>query len=292
MAKKRGLGRGLDALLGDSQSVAEVTEVTEEERQTALQYLPVDRIRRGRYQPRRHFDPDGLQELADSIAAQGLVQPVVVRPTAEGDFELIAGERRWRAAQQAGLHEIPAIVRDLDEQAAAAVSLIENIQREDLNPLEEAGAIGRLVSDFELTHQQVAEAVGRSRAAVSNLLRLLDLDDRVKELVQSGRLEMGHARAVLGLKPEQQASIAARVAERGLTVRATEQLVRQTIGEHGKPNPARQRRKDPDTRKLEDDLSQRLGAAVTVQPGNKGGGKVEISYNSLDELQGILEHIH
>jgi len=290
MAKKRGLGRGLDALLGDSHSVAEVTEVTEEDKRTALRHLPVEQIRRGRYQPRRQFDPEALQELADSIAAQGLVQPVVVRPADDG-YELIAGERRWRAAQQAGLHEIPAIVRDLDEQAAAAVSLIENIQREDLNPLEEAGAIGRLVSEFDLTHQQVAEAVGRSRAAVSNLLRLLDLDDAVKELVMAGRLEMGHARALLGLRAEQQRSIANKVAERGMTVRATEQLVRRTIGDEGKPQPARVRRKDPDTRRLEDDLSQRLGAAVTLQPGRKGGGKLQIAYNSLDELEGILEHI-
>jgi ParB family transcriptional regulator, chromosome partitioning protein len=290
MAKKRGLGRGLDALLGDSHSVTEVTEVSEEDKRTALRHLPVEQIRRGRYQPRRQFDPEALQELADSIAAQGLVQPIVVRSADDG-FELIAGERRWRAAQQAGLHEIPAIVRELDEQAAAAVSLIENIQREDLNPLEEAGAIGRLVSEFDLTHQQVAEAVGRSRAAVSNLLRLLDLDDAVKELVMGGRLEMGHARALLGLRPEQQRSIAQKVADRGMTVRATEQLVRRTIGDEGKPQPARVRRKDPDTRQLEDDLSQRLGAAVTLQPGRKGGGKLQIAYNSLDELEGILAHI-
>ncbi len=290
MAKKRGLGRGLDALLGEHQSVAEVTEVTDEDRRTALRHLPIERIRRGRYQPRRHFDPETLQELADSIAAQGLVQPVVVRPVGD-DYELIAGERRWRAAQQAGLEELPAIVRDLDEQAAAAVSLIENIQREDLNPLEEAGAIGRLVEEFDLTHQQVAAAVGRSRAAVSNLLRLLELDERVKEMVQKGDLEMGHARAVLGLQPDQQARIASHVAQNGMTVRATEQLVRRSLGDERKPRPARERRKDPDTRKLEDELSERLGAAVSLQPGRKGGGKLQITYNSLDELEGILAHI-
>ncbi len=290
MSKKRGLGRGLDALLGDSQSVAEVTEVSEQDKREALRYLPVERIRRGRYQPRRHFDPDALQELADSIAAQGMVQPVVVRAADDG-FELIAGERRWRAAQQAGLHEIPAIVRDLDEQAAAAVSLIENIQREDLNPLEEAGAIGRLIQEFDLTHQQVAEAVGRSRAAVSNLLRLLDLDPRVKELVQNGELEMGHARALLGLSADQQAQLASKVVARGMTVRATEQLVRRNMGDDGKPNPARERRKDPDTRRLEDELSERLGAAVSVQTGRKGGGKLQITFNSMDELEGILAHI-
>jgi len=290
MVKKRGLGRGLDALLGDNQSITEVTEVSDEDRRTALRHLPIEQIHRGRYQPRRHFDPEALQELADSISAQGLVQPVVVRPADDG-WELIAGERRWRAAQLAGLSELPAIVRHLDEQAAAAVSLIENIQREDLNPLEEAGAIGRLVRDFELTHQQVAEAVGRSRAAVSNLLRLLDLDEAVKQRVEAGELEMGHARALLGLSAEQQREIAKRVAERHLTVRATEQLVRRALGEGGKPRPTRERRKDPDTRRLEDDLSQRLGAAVQLQPGRSGGGKLQISYNSAEELEGILAHI-
>ena len=288
MAKKRGLGRGLDALLGDSRSVAAVTEVTEEERRSDLQALPIDRVHRGRYQPRRHFDTDGLQELADSISAQGMVQPVVVRPV-EAGYELIAGERRWRAAQMAGLHEIPAVVRDLDDQAAAAVGLIENIQREDLNPLEQARAIDRLIEDFGLTHQQVAQAVGRSRAAVSNLLRLQELDETVKEMVETGQLEMGHARALLGLKGEQQRALARQVARRGLTVRQTEALVRQQSEVGGRSRtPAK---KDADTRRLEQDLSERLGAQVTIVPGRKGRGRLQIAYNSADELEGILEHI-
>lgn len=290
MAKKRGLGKGLDALLGDARSVDAVTEVSEEERRRELQAVPIDRVRRGRYQPRRHFDPDALQELADSIASQGMVQPVVVRPVSDG-YELIAGERRWRAAQLAGLQELPAVVRELDDQAAAAVSLIENIQREDLNPLEEARAMSRLVDDFGLTHQEVASAVGRSRAAVSNLLRLQELDDQVKELVETGRLEMGHARALLGLKGERQRALARRVAERELTVRATEALVRRELEGDGSAQGRRAAQKDADTRRLEQELSERLGAAVTLHPGKGGKGRLQIAYNSLDELEGILEHL-
>jgi ParB family chromosome partitioning protein len=289
MSKKRGLGRGLDALLGDAQTVSSVTQVSEEERAHALQHVPVDRVRRGRYQPRRHFDPDALQELADSIVAQGMVQPVVVRRAEEG-YELIAGERRWRAAQIAGLQEIPAVVREIEEQAAAAIALIENIQREDLNPLEEARAIARLIEDFGLTHQQVAETVGRSRASVSNLLRLQELDDVAKELVETGQLEMGHARALLGLQGERQRAVARRVAERQLTVRATEELVRREL-EGESAGTARKPQKDSDTRRLEQELSEKLGAAVTVQPGKGGRGRLQIQYNSLDELEGILEHI-
>ncbi len=289
MSRKRGLGRGFSALVGEGHSVESVTDVSEEEKRSSLQMLPIDRVRRGRYQPRRHFDPDALQELADSLSGQGMVQPVVVRPVDAG-FELIAGERRWRAAQIAGLEEIPGVVRDLGDQAAAAIALIENIQREDLNPLEEARAIARLVDDFELTHQQVAEAVGRSRASVSNLLRLQELDDAVKEYVETGALEMGHARALLGLKGDRQRAIARQVADRGLTVRATEQLVKRELegaGERAaKPSP-----KDADTQRLERDLSEKLGAAVSIQPGRKGGGRLQIAYNSLDELEGILEHI-
>lgn len=290
MSKKRGLGRGLDALLGDSHSVAAVTEVTEEEVRNDLRSLPIDRVHRGQYQPRRNFDQEALQELADSIAAQGMIQPVVVRPVGEG-FELIAGERRWRAAQIASLHEIPAVVRELDDQAAAAVALIENIQREDLNPLEQARGIGRLIEEFGLTHQQVAESVGRSRAAVSNLLRLQDLEEEVKQQVETGRLEMGHARALLGLKGEQQRALARQVERRGLTVRQTEALVRQALAGSDRARPARQG-KDADTRRLEQDLSERLGAQVTLVPGRKGRGRLQIAYNSVDELEGILEHIH
>ncbi len=291
MAKKRGLGKGLDALLSEPQSVTEVTEVSETERARDLQHVPIDRIRRGRYQPRRHFDPDALQELADSIAAQGLVQPIVVRATDDG-YELIAGERRWRAAQIAGLSELPAVVRALDEQAAAAVGLIENIQRQDLNPLEEARAIARLVEDFGLSHQQVAATVGRSRASVSNLLRLQELDDTAKELVESGQLEMGHARALLGLSTDRQRVIARQVVDRRLTVRATEDLVRRETGdEAAHSGKTSQPSKDADTRRLERELSEKLGAAVTIQLGKKGRGRLQIAYNSLDELEGILAHI-
>ncbi len=289
MSKKRGLGKGLDALLGDAHSVSSVTEVDESDQQD-LDRLPIDRIQRGRYQPRRHFDPDALQELADSITAHGMVQPVVVRSAGDG-YELIAGERRWRAAQIAGLHELPAVVRDLDEQTAAAVSLIENIQREDLNPLEEARAIARLVEEFGLTHQQVAAQVGRSRAAVSNLLRLQELDEAVKERVEVGSLEMGHARALLGLQGERQRAIAKQVAESGLTVRATEELVRRELEGAPTSTPQRSERKDPDTRRLEQELSEKLGAAVTLRAGKNGSGKLQIAYNSLDELEGILAHI-
>jgi len=289
MSKKRGLGRGLDALLGDAHSVSEVTEVSEEERASDLRAIPVDRVRRGQYQPRRHFDPDALQELADSLAAQGMVQPVVVRAVADG-YELIAGERRWRAAQIAGLHEIPAVIRDLDDQAAAAVALIENIQREDLNPLEEARAIARLIDDFGLTHQQVASAVGRSRASVSNLLRLQELDEEVKQHVEHRRIEMGHARALLGLKGDRQRAIARQVVDRGLTVRATEALVRRELEGEGEPK-RKAPRKDPDTRRLEQELSEKLGAAVTLETGKGGRGRLQIAYNSLDELEGILGHI-
>ncbi|MDZ7829116.1 MAG: ParB/RepB/Spo0J family partition protein [Halofilum sp. (in: g-proteobacteria)] len=291
MSKKRGLGRGLDALLGDSHSVSAVTEVTEEEKRNDLRSVPIDRVHRGRYQPRRHFDTESLQELADSIAAQGMIQPVVVRPVGNG-FELVAGERRWRAAQMASLHEIPAVVRELDDQAAAAVALIENIQREDLNPLEQARGIGRLIEEFGLTHQQVADSVGRSRAAVSNLLRLQELEEDVKQLVETGRLEMGHARALLGLKGDRQRALARQVERRGLTVRQTEALVRQELEGSGRQGSGRtQPKKDADTRRLEQDLSERLGAQVTVTPGSKGSGRLQITYNSLDELEGILEHI-
>jgi len=291
MSRKRGLGKGLDALLSEPQAVSEVTEVSEDERRDALQQVPIDRIRRGRYQPRRQFDADALQELADSIGAQGVVQPIVVRAADDG-YELIAGERRWRAAQIAGLSEVPAVVRALDEQAAAAVGLIENIQRQDLNALEEARAIARLVDDFGLSHQQVAATVGRSRASVSNLLRLQELDETAQQLVEEGRLEMGHARALLGLSGDRQRVVARQVVERQLTVRATEALVRRELaGEDSDASARKGETKDADTRRLEQELSEKLGAAVTVQPGKGGRGRLQIAYNSLDELEGILEHI-
>jgi len=285
-AKKRGLGRGLDALLGGVENNDQPTS------SRVQSTLPVDLIGRGRYQPRRNFDEDKLRELADSIAAQGVVQPVVVRPVDGGRYELIAGERRWRAAQLAGLGEIPAVVREVDDQAAMAMGLIENIQRDDLNPLEEAQALLRLTEEFALTHQQAADAVGRSRAAVSNLLRLLDLNPEVKALIDQGRLEMGHARALLSLNGDQQSEAAARVAAKGLSVRETEALVRKLAeapsAPAAKPAPVAE---DPDVKRLLGDLSDRLGARVQLKQDKKGKGQLIINYNSVDELDGILGHI-
>jgi len=309
-AKKRGLGRGLDALLGsaartapvaDNRAVAAPPELrsvptpgTQAVAPTALAdgslcMLPVDVIQRGKYQPRLDMHQESLQDLADSIAAQGVVQPIVVRAVAEGRYEIIAGERRWRAAQLAGLHEIPAVVREVEDRAAIAIALIENIQREDLNPLEEARALERLIKEFELTHEQAAEAVGRSRAAVSNLLRLLDLEDAVKQLVEKGELEMGHARALLALSGNRQLEAARQVINRGLTVRATEGLVKSLQ----RPAPAKPQKagKDVNIQRLETDLSDKLGARVAIRQGRGGKGKLEISYNSLDELDGVLAHL-
>jgi ParB family chromosome partitioning protein len=250
--------------------------------------LPVDVIVRGKYQPRVDMHKESLSELADSIRAQGVLQPIVVRRVSDSGYEIIAGERRWRAAQLAGLHEVPVIVRDVEDRAAIAIALIENIQRENLNPMEEAHALDRLIREFELTHEQAAEAVGRSRAAVSNLLRLLDLDDGVKRMVERGELEMGHARALLSLAGSAQLEVARKVAAGGLSVRATEGLVRKMLRPHPAKTP---QRKDPDIRQLETRLADTLGASVQIQSGRGGKGKLEIRYNSLDELDGILAHI-
>ena len=282
MSKKRGLGRGLDALLGTA------TSSTQDDGGT-LRRLPLDLLQRGRYQPRRDMDPAALQELADSIRAQGILQPLVVRAIDEERFEIIAGERRWRAAQLAGLDRVPAIVRDISDEVALAIALIENIQREDLNPLEEAVSLDRLITEFGMTHQGVAEAVGRSRASVSNLLRLLELNDDVKELVAGGGLEMGHARALAGLSGGQQSEVAGRVVARGLSVRATEGIVRKLL--EGSRPERRRSAVDPDVRRLQDDLTDRLGASVQIQQGRNGTGKLVIQYSSLDELDGILGRI-
>lgn len=256
-----------------------------------LAQISIDRIRRGAWQPRQQFDQQSLQELADSIKVQGLIQPILVRPFADG-YEIIAGERRWRAAQLAGLHEMPAIIRELNDKSVAAISLIENIQRKDLNPMEEARALQRLQLEFDMTHQDIAEAVGRSRAAVSNLLRLLDLHDEVKVLLEKGEIDMGHARALLALSPKLQCQVAEQVVRRGLSVRATEALVRQIQqAESGGSKKAREPRKDPNITSLEKDLSDRLGAGVSIDHRADGGGKLEISYTSSDELQGILDRI-
>ena len=256
----------------------------------ALRILPIDVIQRGRYQPRVDMHPESLQDLADSISEQGVVQPIVVRGIGDGRYEIIAGERRWRAAQLAGLHEIPAVIRDVDDRAAIAIALIENIQRENLNPLEEARALKRLIDEFEMTHEQAAQAVGRSRVAVSNLLRLLDLDDAVKGMVERGELEMGHARALLALNGVRQVEAARQVIARGLTVRATERLVQELQRPHSQ-RPLASPSRDPDIQRLEARLSDRLGASVLIQHGAGGKGRLEIRYNSLDELDGILEHI-
>lgn len=297
MVKKRGLGKGLEALLGSGAAnlkddIAPVeTGSVKTDPNAEFQHLAIDVIQRGRYQPRTNFNLDALQELADSIKAQGVVQPIVVRPLSAtpGQYELVAGERRWRAAQLAELHEIPAIVRDISDQETMAIALIENIQRQELNPLEEAKALVRLVEEFGLTHQEAADAVGRSRVSVSNLLRLLTLETDVQHMLEDGQIEMGHARAILGLESKKQLQAAREVANKGLSVRETEQLVRRL----NKPESEKVEKAgmDPDTRRLQDDLSETLGAKVVFQHGNNGKGKMLIHYNSIDELDGILDHI-
>ncbi len=297
VSKKKRLGRGLDALLTppSQRREADGGESPASASGEKLRQIPVDLLQRGRYQPRSDMRQETLQDLADSIRAQGVVQPIVVRPiggsAAEPRYEIVAGERRWRAAQLAGLGEIPAVVRDIPDEAAVAMALIENIQREDLNPLEEAGALSRLIAEFDMTHQQAAEAVGKSRATVTNLLRLLELTDEVKSLVESRQLEMGHARALLALNDaKRQIEAARRVVAGQLSVRATEKLVKGLLSP--KP-PAKTKRPadDPDVRRLEAEVSERLGARVAVEPGRGGAGRLVIRYNSLDELEGILEHI-
>ena len=279
--KKRGLGRGLDALLGDA--------VASEEKQQQLQTLPIEYMQRGKYQPRKDMNADRLQELADSIRAQGIVQPIVVRNLNADKYEIVAGERRWRAAQLAGLQEVPVVIKDIDDRAAMAIGLIENIQREDLNPLEEAEALKRLIDEFTMTHQQIADAVGKSRATVSNLLRLIDLQPEVKKMLAGGQLEMGHARALLALEGNNQVAAAKKIVAAGLTVRAAEKLVK------AKPanNIGRKKRYiDPDTLRLQDELTGKLGAKVLIEHQSNGNGRLVISYTSLEELEGVMKRIH
>ncbi|AZZ47447.1 chromosome partitioning protein ParB [Pseudomonadaceae bacterium SI-3] len=286
--KKRGLGRGLDALLGGA-NVAAIQEEAAQADVRELQQLPLDVIQRGKYQPRRDIDPVTLEELANSIRTQGVMQPIVVRSIGSGRYEIIAGERRWRASQQAGLDRIPAMVRDVSDEAAIAMALIENIQREDLSPIEEAVALQRLQQEFQLTQQQVADAVGKSRVTISNLLRLIALPEEIKTLLSHGDLEMGHARALLGLPANQQVEGARHVVARGLTVRQTEALVRQWLN---KPESVKAEPKsDPDIVRLEQRLAERLGSPVQIKHGEKGKGQLVIRYSSLDELQGVLAHI-
>ena len=284
--KKRGLGRGLDALL--SGSMAASTDV--DPKGADLREVPVDLLQPGKYQPRTDMHPESLEELANSIKAQGVVQPIVIRPIDGGRYEIIAGERRWRASQIAGLHEIPAVVRDVPDEAAIAMALIENIQREDLNPIEEAIALQRLIDEFEMTHQQAAGAVGRSRAAVSNLLRLLTLNDDVRKMLEHGDLEMGHARALLALQGNAQSEAAREVAAKGYSVRETEQLVRR-LNEPSSKAKKPSKSVDPDIKRLQDELANKLAAKVLFQHATKGNGKLVIHYNSLDELEGILQRI-
>ena len=314
VAKKRGLGRGLDALLGGGNKggdkgaatatleapvevgTDEITTISSSDSSAnqastgELRELPIDLLQPGKYQPRVDMHQESLQELANSIKAQGVLQPIVVRGIGEGRYEIIAGERRWRAAQLAELHEVPAVVRDVPDEAAIAMALIENIQRENLNPIEEATALQRLIDEFELTHQQAADAVGRSRAAVSNLLRLLSLNPDVRKLVENGDLEMGHARALLSLEGDAQSKIARDVVARGLSVRETEQLVNKSKGSSSKPKKKAEAL-DPNIQRLQDELAEKLGAPVHVQHASSGKGKVVINYNNLDELDGILAHI-
>ena len=278
--KKRGLGRGLDALLGDVS--------TTQERHHALETLPIEYLQRGKYQPRKDINPEKLQELANSIKAQGIIQPIVVRSVGHNQYEIVAGERRWRAAQLAGLAEVPVVIKDVDDHAAMAIALIENIQREDLNPLEEADALKRLLEEFSMTHQQIADAIGKSRATVTNLLRLIDLQSEVKTLLINKQLDMGHARALLALDGNKQIEAARKIVKDGLTVRAAERLIRELQLD---PKPAKVKVIDHDTVRLQDDLTAKLGAKVVIDHKDNGTGKVVIAYSSLEELDGIIEQI-
>ena len=287
-AKKRGLGKGLDALL-NPRTVKELESVQEGD---VLKSIAVDLLQRGRYQPRTEIDQSALQELSESIKTQGIIQPILVRPltSEQGQYEIIAGERRWRAAQMAGLHEVPVVVRDIDDHTAMCMALIENIQREDLNPIDEAEALYRLVEEFDMTHDSVAESVGRSRSAVTNLLRLLELDPKVKQMVKDRKLEMGHARSLLSLSAKQQYEFANAVIKRGLSVRATEALVRSsTTKKQGKTSSSS--KLDPNIRSLQQELSDKIGASVVIKHAKTGKGSLVIQYHNLDELDGIIKRI-
>ncbi len=291
-AKKRGLGRGLDALLATSQQRPAETASADPDlgmvEKGELQKLPVEFLQPGRYQPRKDMSPEALEELASSIRSQGIIQPIVVRQIADEKYEIIAGERRWRAAQLAELDVVPCLVKDVPDEVAVAIALIENIQREDLNAMEEAQALERLISEFELTHQEVAEAVGKSRTTVTNLLRLNNLNDDVKKLLEYGDIEMGHARALLSLEGEQQSEAAQAVANKGMTVRDAENLVRKLL----QPAPPKQTPEvDPDVKRLETQLAENLGTNVSISHNAKGKGKVVINFANLDQLDGILAHI-
>ncbi|MBC8007429.1 MAG: ParB/RepB/Spo0J family partition protein [Prolixibacteraceae bacterium] len=280
MAKLKGLGRGLDALLSGG----------EERVDDALTELAVGMLKPGRFQPRTRMDPQSIAELADSIKAQGLIQPILVRPVENGKYEIIAGERRWRASQLAGLTQVPVVIRSVADKAALAMALIENIQREDLNPLEEATGIQRLVDEFEMTHEVAAQAVGRSRSAVTNLLRLLHLSKAVQDLLMQGKIEMGHARALLAVSGPRQAEMAHQIISRNLSVRETEQLVGQAETKSRK-TARKQPRKDRDLQALEEELSEILGTTVTLKTVRSGRGKLTIDYANLDQLDNVLQKL-
>lgn len=303
--KKKGLGRGLDALLGgapppkaapsasestgSSEPAATNTDVVTDSQYGELREMPIDLLRPGQYQPRRDMHPEALEELAESIRSQGVMQPIVVRPVGMGQFEIIAGERRWRASQKAGLDTIPTLVRDVPDEAAIAMALIENIQREDLNPMEEAMALARLQTEFELTHQEIANAVGKSRASVTNLLRLNQLQHAVRTMLEHGDLEMGHARALLALEAAEQIQAAERISAQGMSVRQAEALVRQL--QAPKPQQLAKERENRDVQRLEQRLSEKIGLPVKIQSKNNGKGVVSFNYSSNDELQGLLDHL-
>ena len=293
-AKKRGLGRGLDALLTNNRTTnqsgtdADQQEAAAEAVKGELQKLPIEWLRPGKYQPRKDMSPEALEDLAASVKAQGIIQPIVVRTVGDDQYEIIAGERRWRAAQLARLAEVPCLIKNVPDEAAVAIALIENIQREDLNAMEEATALQRLLDEFQLTHQETADAVGKSRATVTNLLRLNNLEAEVKTLLERGDIEHGHAKLLLALQGEAQNDVARIIVAKGMTVREAEKLVRRSL------EPAKtpvEQKPDADIQRLEQDLSERLGANVAISHGRKGKGKVVISYTSLDELDGILAHI-
>ncbi len=289
VAKKRGLGRGLDALLG-AENKSGSTGTGAVRVGQVLEELPVEWIQPGKYQPRKVIDQSALEELAASIKSQGVMQPIVVRAIGDDRYEIIAGERRWRATQLAGLPKIPAVIKDVDDEATVAMSLIENIQREDLNPMEESLALHRLVREFELTHQQVADAVGMSRTGVTNLLRLTNLTKDVAQMLANGDIEMGHARALLSLDDERQVAAGREIVGKGLNVRQTEDMVRRMLSEDKKARKDARKTPDADTRRLEERLSTRLGQPVAIQHSARGKGKLVINYSSLDELEGILAH--
>ncbi|MDF1795374.1 MAG: ParB/RepB/Spo0J family partition protein [Coxiellaceae bacterium] len=311
---KRGLGKGLsdlglsellggmDAVPTEASESSDSTEKTESSDvskasdakvslNAELRHLSVDEVQPGKYQPRQQMSQPALQELADSIKSQGIIQPIVVRTLPEGKYEIIAGERRWRAAQMAGLTEVPAVVRAIKDDAAIAMSLIENIQRQDLNAIEEAQALARLIEEFDMTHDAVAKAIGKSRASVSNLIRLLQLPSVVRGMVEQGQIDMGHARALLSLSPAQQVEVAQKIIERSLSVRQTEELIKQLQQPHHEHHNSQPAAMDPDVKRLQNNLAERIGAVVNIRHTNGGKGRLVIHYNSLDELDGILGHI-